>query len=37
MGATARTIDLTNVKEGGNFNKKRIPSGDYLAKISTPS
>ena len=33
MGATARNIDMSNVKEGGNFNKKRIPSGDYLAKI----
>lgn len=26
-------IDFTNVKDGGNFNKKRQPSGDYLAKI----
>jgi len=33
-GATARVVDLTNVKEGGNFNKARIPSGDYLAKIT---
>lgn len=33
MGATVRTVDMSNVKEGGNFNKNRIPSGDYLAKI----
>lgn len=33
MGATVRTIDMSNVKEGGNFNKARIPSGDYAAKI----
>jgi len=31
---TARVVDFTNVKEGGaTFNKKRVPSGDYLAKI----
>jgi len=34
MGATARIVDLSNVKEGGNFNKNRIASGDYLAKIT---
>lgn len=33
MTASAKNIDFSNVKEGGNFNKKRIPSGDYLAKI----
>jgi hypothetical protein len=33
MGATVRTVDLSNVKEGGNFNKSRIPAGDYAAKI----
>jgi|SRR6187431_1461553 len=33
MAATVRTVDLSNVKEGGTFNKSRIPSGDYLAKI----
>lgn len=32
--ATARTVDFSNVKDGGNFNKKRIPSGDYKAKIT---
>ena len=31
--ATARVVDFSNVKEGGNFNKSRIPEGDYLAKI----
>jgi hypothetical protein len=30
-----RLIDFSNVKEGGqSFNKKRVPSGDYLAKIT---
>ncbi len=33
MAATAKSVDMTDVKEGGNFNKKRIPSGDYLAKV----
>lgn len=33
MAATAKALDMTDVKEGGNFNKKRIPSGDYLAKV----
>lgn len=32
--ATAKVIDLTNVKEGGNFNKKRQPEGDYPARIT---
>lgn len=31
--ATTRNVDFTNVKEGGNFNKARIPAGDYLAKV----
>lgn len=26
-------MDFTNVKDGGNFNKKRQQSGDYRAKI----
>lgn len=26
-------IDFTNVKDGGNFNKKRQTSGDYKAKV----
>lgn len=33
MGATARAVDLTDVKEGSNFRPKRKPSGDYKAKI----
>lgn len=33
MGATTKTIDMSNVKEGGNFNKHRVPEGDYKAKI----
>lgn len=33
MAATARNVDLTNVKEGGNFRPKRKPEGDYKAKI----
>lgn len=31
--ASSRQVDFSGVKDGGNFNKKRIPSGDYLAKI----
>lgn len=31
--ASARNVDFSNVKDGGNFNRKRIPAGDYLAKI----
>ena len=34
MGASTKNLDFSNVKEGGNFNKKRIPAGDYLAKIT---
>lgn len=30
---TAKVVDFTNVKEGGNFNKRRIPAGDYLATV----
>jgi hypothetical protein len=33
MGASAKNVDFSGVKDGGNFNKKRIPSGDYLATI----
>jgi hypothetical protein len=33
MAATARAVDLTNVKEGGAFKPRRKPSGDYRAKI----
>jgi hypothetical protein len=31
--ASAATLDFTNVKEAGNFNKKHYPSGDYLGKV----
>lgn len=34
MGATARTVDLTNVKESSGFNQNRIPAGDYAAIIT---
>lgn len=33
MAATARAVDLTDVKEGGNFRPRRKPEGDYKAKI----
>lgn len=33
MGATVKQVDFKNVKDGGNFNKNRIPAGDYLAKV----
>lgn len=32
--ATAKILDMTNVKDGGGrFNKKRVPEGDYLARV----
>jgi hypothetical protein len=34
MAATTQRLDFTNVKEGGKFNKKRFPEGDYAAKIT---
>lgn len=34
MGATARTVDMSNVKERSEFNQSRIPAGDYLAMIT---
>jgi hypothetical protein len=33
MAASAKALDMTDVKEGGQFNKKRIPAGDYLARV----
>jgi len=33
MSASSRTVDFTNVKDGGLFNRSRIPAGDYAAKI----
>lgn len=33
--ASARIVDMTNVKEGGQrFNTKRITAGDYLARVT---
>jgi hypothetical protein len=33
--ATAKALDFTDVKDGGaSFNKKRVPMGDYLAKVT---
>ena len=33
--ATGQIVDFSNVKDGGgSFNKKRMPEGDYLAKIT---
>lgn len=32
---TSQTVDFSNVKEGGaTFNKKRVPAGDYAAKVT---
>jgi len=33
MGASKAAVDFTNVKEGGQFSKKHMPVGDYLAKV----
>lgn len=33
MGATKRVVDMTNVKEAGQFQPKHIKAGDYRAKI----
>lgn len=33
--AKGMILDMTNVKEGGGaFNKRRVPEGDYLAKVT---
>lgn len=33
--ASAAILDFTDVKDGGaSFNKKRVPAGDYLAKVT---
>lgn len=32
--ATAEVVDFTNVKEGGRFQTKHYPAGDYPAKIT---
>lgn len=33
MAATARTVDLSDVKDGGSFRPRRKPEGDYKAKV----
>lgn len=31
---TAQVVDFSNVRDGGaTFNKKRVPAGDYLARV----
>jgi len=32
--ATTKQVDFSNVKDGGNFNRRRVPAGDYLAVIT---
>jgi hypothetical protein len=32
--ASSQVLDFSNVKDGGNFNKKRVPMGDYEARIT---
>lgn len=34
MAASSQNVDFSNVKDGGQFNRKRIPAGDYLATIT---
>lgn len=31
---SSKVVDFSNVKDGGQFNRSRIPAGDYLAKIT---
>jgi hypothetical protein len=33
MAATTKVIDMTNIKERGNFNPRHKTAGDYRAKI----
>ena len=33
--AKAAVVDFSNVKDGGQFNKKQYPPGDYLGKITS--
>lgn len=33
MGATAKAVDFSGVKDRGNFNPKQVAEGDYAAKI----
>lgn len=32
--ATAKQVDFSSVKDGGTFNRSRIPAGDYLATVT---
>jgi hypothetical protein len=34
MTATARAMNFTNVSDGGQFQPRRVPAGDYKAKIT---
>lgn len=34
MAATPKVIDMTNVKDAGQFNPQRVPAGDYKAKVT---
>ena len=34
MAVTPRIVDFTNVKDGQQFNKRRVPEGDYLGYVS---
>lgn len=31
---TAHVVDFTNVKDAAKFTKRRVPSGDYLARVT---
>lgn len=31
--ATSQVVDFSNVKDGGEYQPKRVPAGDYVAKI----
>ncbi len=33
MGATTKVIDMTDVRDKGNFNPRRVKPGDYRAKV----
>lgn len=34
MAVTSHVVDFTNVKDAAMFTKKRVPAGDYLAKVT---
>ncbi len=35
MAATAKIIDMTDVKDRGNFNPQRVPAGDYKVIVKS--